>query len=163
LTYPDNDTVILASGCYEFNIIDDWGDGICCDYGNGSYKITDQDGNELAAGGDFGAEESIIFDFTNEPPVVDIDNVIQNNTFNIFPNPAQDQLNITFDLKVSSDINIHFYNAIGQQVKHLPSNTYGLGNHTIQMKTNDLPSGIYIVTLQTEEGTISKKITITKP
>ena len=33
----------LADGCYEFSIYD-W-DGLCCDYGFGSYNLTDVNGN----------------------------------------------------------------------------------------------------------------------
>jgi len=28
------------NSCYRFTILDSYGDGICCDYGNGSYKVT---------------------------------------------------------------------------------------------------------------------------
>ncbi|MCB0778757.1 MAG: hypothetical protein KDC03_04300, partial [Flavobacteriales bacterium] len=34
-------TLCLANGCYDFTIYDDYGDGICCDYGNGSYQVVD--------------------------------------------------------------------------------------------------------------------------
>lgn len=30
---------VLSSDCFTFNIYDSWGDGICCDYGNGTYEI----------------------------------------------------------------------------------------------------------------------------
>ncbi len=37
----------LEDGCYTFAIYDDYGDGICCDYGEGSYTIADGNGNVL--------------------------------------------------------------------------------------------------------------------
>ncbi len=37
----------LEDGCYTFAIYDDYGDGICCDYGEGSYSIADGNGNVL--------------------------------------------------------------------------------------------------------------------
>eukprot|EP00957_Ditylum_brightwellii_P170629 12987975-Ditylum_brightwellii.AAC.1 len=40
--------------CYVFTIKDEYGDGICCDYGTGSYSLL-YDGVEVASGGDFGS------------------------------------------------------------------------------------------------------------
>lgn len=47
--------------CYEFEIFDSSGDGICCGFGNGSYSLTDVGGNILASGGAFGASETTSF------------------------------------------------------------------------------------------------------
>ena len=40
-------------GCFDFTINDSYGDGICCGYGQGYYNITDANGTELIAGGEF--------------------------------------------------------------------------------------------------------------
>ena len=62
---PDGSTVTidvcLADGCYDFTINDTYGDGICCGYGNGSYAVTDDQGNTLASGGAFGSSETTNF------------------------------------------------------------------------------------------------------
>ena len=64
---PDGSTVTetfcLADGCYDYNIFDSYGDGICCSYGNGSYTLTDSNGGVLASGGAFGSSESTNFCF----------------------------------------------------------------------------------------------------
>ena len=44
-------------GCFDFTINDSYGDGICCGYGQGYYNITDADGTELIAGGEFTSVE----------------------------------------------------------------------------------------------------------
>ena len=46
------------TGCYVFEILDAYGDGICCDFGNGSYEVL-IDGEVVASGGVFGASESV--------------------------------------------------------------------------------------------------------
>ncbi|MCI4649560.1 T9SS type A sorting domain-containing protein, partial [Phaeodactylibacter sp.] len=51
----------LDPGCYEFTIFDSFGDGICCDYGEGSYSLTDSDGNVIGSGGAFGGSETTFF------------------------------------------------------------------------------------------------------
>ncbi len=53
-------TFCLVSGDYEFIIYDAYSDGICCNYGNGSYTLT-KDGTEIVSGGNFGASESTEF------------------------------------------------------------------------------------------------------
>jgi|GEM_PF-7113227 len=58
-----NETVTgLDSGCYTFTIFDSYGDGICCDFGNGSYSVScASSGTVLKSGGNFGSEESVFF------------------------------------------------------------------------------------------------------
>src|SRR6056297_3136281 len=52
----------LADGEYTFTIFDDYPDGMCCSYGDGSYTlINDLDDATIASGGSFGASESTSF------------------------------------------------------------------------------------------------------
>ena len=53
-------TQICAGQAYSFEITDSWGDGICCDWGRGSY-VVELDGKEVAAGGRFGRTEKTSF------------------------------------------------------------------------------------------------------
>ena len=52
--------------CYTFTIYDAWGDGICCDYGIGYYKLMDENDAVFAEGGEFGSEESKPFERFDE-------------------------------------------------------------------------------------------------
>jgi len=49
-----------ADSCYKFTILDSYGDGICCGYGNGSYSVS-VDGETIVSGGEFGYFESTFF------------------------------------------------------------------------------------------------------
>ena len=51
------DTLCLIDGCYTFEIADAYGDGICCEYGNGYYRLQDSEGNILQEGGEFGDKD----------------------------------------------------------------------------------------------------------
>ena len=63
----------LNDGCYDFNIFDSYGDGICCGYGNGSYVLEDASGNVLASGGSFTSSETTNFCLSSTPTLsVDI-------------------------------------------------------------------------------------------
>lgn len=53
----------LTVGCYSFVILDSFGDGICCKYGNGRYEVI-QDGKVIFSGGTFGKTEERPFCIT---------------------------------------------------------------------------------------------------
>lgn len=53
-----NITECLPEGCYTVTVFDSYGDGLCCGYGEGSYFVTDEYGNELASGASFGSSSS---------------------------------------------------------------------------------------------------------
>ena len=57
----------LLSGCYTFTINDVYSDGMCCKYGNGSYKVT-ADAKIIATGGAFGKTISHNFCIVNAQP-----------------------------------------------------------------------------------------------
>ncbi len=63
--------VCLPDGCFDFQIQDSYGDGICCTYGQGFYRLTDADGNILAEGGDFASSETTNFcvPVSSDPPL----------------------------------------------------------------------------------------------
>ena len=46
-------TECLADGCYTLIVLDSYGDGLCCVYGEGNYELTDADGTVLATGASF--------------------------------------------------------------------------------------------------------------
>ncbi len=86
----------LGDGCYTFTIQDDpaspWidPDGICCDYGEGSYTLYDHFGNEFATGGEFGESESQEFCVTT----VSVNEVVSAAGFSLYPNPATTEISV---------------------------------------------------------------------
>ncbi len=70
-TYPNSvdstyvhEFCIPQDACVSFTIRDSYGDGICCNYGDGGYKVI-LDGNVIGSGGEFDNNESFAF---NCPP-----------------------------------------------------------------------------------------------
>lgn len=62
--YPNDPIAIsnLPNGNYTFTIMDEYGDGMCCSNGQGSYElINDADGETIASGGSYGDSESTAF------------------------------------------------------------------------------------------------------
>ena len=69
------ETICITKSCddFVFTIYDSYGDGICCQYGNGSYALEDTQSSVIvASGGDFGASESSTF--TNQPETLIVEN-----------------------------------------------------------------------------------------
>ncbi len=145
--------------CYEFVVTDGYGDGICCQYGNGYFKVTDESGNTLADGGDFEAMASSPFEKLQSVSNEEI--IIANELF-VFPNPVQNELNLNFSLEENTDLVISVYNAVGQEVKTLGQTAYTTGINTITLPTYDLSSGMYILNIQSNEGNITRKFTVSK-
>lgn len=75
------ETECINAGCYNFDIFDSFGDGICCGYGEGSYSISVNE-NVVGEGGEFGISESTEFctgptispSPTNSPTTCDVNN-----------------------------------------------------------------------------------------
>merc|ERR1712029_1046248 len=69
--YSDANTLHTLNMClesdeYTFTITDAYGDGICCSYGTGGYKIK-VDGTEVVSGGEFGSSETESFTVSAPP------------------------------------------------------------------------------------------------
>lgn len=54
------ETCVSSSKCYSFTIYDEYGDGICCEYGEGAYRVY-YNGVLKGSGGDFYASETVTF------------------------------------------------------------------------------------------------------
>jgi hypothetical protein len=50
----------LPDGAHTFTITDTWGDGVCCGYGEGAYKV-EYNGSLVKSGGQFFKSESVTF------------------------------------------------------------------------------------------------------
>lgn len=140
--YPDNQTFTfnfeLTSGdCYTFTIYDEYQDGICCDFGIGSYTLTA--GSEvIVSGGDFGASESTSF-------VIDTTaSVVSNNPFEditLYPNPVNSTLNIGITGTTELPENIFIYNTLGQLVKNSKVNS----SSDLSVDVSSFANGIYLI------------------
>lgn len=54
-------SICLIEACYTFTISDSAGDGICCNFGLGSYSLLNESGDQIANGGNFQNTESTQF------------------------------------------------------------------------------------------------------
>jgi len=85
---------------------------------------------------------------TNQSFAITTEHTCGENTspeISIYPNPAQGNTILSLKLIKQSLIHIEVYNAIGQQVKLIPLQTYDTGLNDINIETIEFPSGIYFI------------------
>jgi len=66
---PHVETTCLGAGDYTFTIHDSYGDGLCCNYGSGSYSVKVDD-NVIASGASFQSSESADFTVATLAPTM---------------------------------------------------------------------------------------------
>lgn len=80
------------------------------------------------------------------------------STINMFPNPATNEVNLTFTLAQQSEATITVYNTLGAVVYNRTLNAVGT---TLQaINTADFGSGVYFVELSTGNESVTKKLII---
>lgn len=140
---------IVDGNCYRLEVIDSYGDGICCQYGNGSVSVTHDGTTLLSSNGQFGSSVAVKFNYTdNSSPisVIALEDAAQN--VRLYPNPTRDQINLEFDLAQDGDLNIAIVNALGQEVQKVSNGNAAAGFHNLQVSTANLASGTYFVRFQ---------------
>jgi len=74
------------------------------------------------------------------------------SSFDVFPNPAQDNTMIEFLLEKNDNINLEIVDLNGKVVQQVYNGTAGPGEHRYPVATAELSAGIYLVRLVTDEG-----------
>ncbi|MBN4081840.1 T9SS type A sorting domain-containing protein [bacterium AH-315-C07] len=73
----------------------------------------------------------------------------------LYPNPVTDQLNISYDLVETSNIQLSIYNINGQQMKHSDIGRRNTGDNQLTQDVTDLPAGTYFVVLNSPDGNLA--------
>ncbi len=79
-----------------------------------------------------------------------------------FPNPFNPATNIVYYLPEETHVRIGIWNVVGQQVALLVDDTMRAGENSVSWNAADMPSGIYIVQLETGNRIFTRKITLIK-
>ncbi len=144
----------LPNGCYDFIMLDTYGDGICCTYGNGSYTLTNSTtGATLASGGSFTSSNTTNFCLTTAVAAgfgANINTSESDNVFRVglFPNPVTGKI---LNVRTTMDnITYTITNMIGQRVAR------GMVINNV-IDVNTLKKGVYMIELSNSKEVITKK------
>ncbi len=149
---PINETFIInEDDCYTFTINDSFGDGICCEYGIGSYILTTDDGTVIIEGGEFGSTEETTFSNFN---VLTVNENLIASQISLYPNPSTGLVNISN--ATGNPLSYEVYNVLGQAISR--GNISGT-SHTLNLSGSS--AGLYFVKLtdaQTNHTTTKKLV-----
>lgn len=139
------DTVYLTEDdCISFIIYDSGNDGICCENGNGLYKLSDESGNELFMGGEFGNVD--IVQVYNDH-ITGIKPVQKTNEISVFPNPFSGNTNVNVALDRPGDVKVHILNTIGETVYSNVWRNLDGGDHILPVRTGEMEPGMYLISV----------------
>jgi hypothetical protein len=143
--------------CYKFEIYDAYGDGICCAYGNGYYKLTSNT-TIIGQGGQFMASD--VRNFEVDATTGLNDNLANISGVSLYPNPANGNTKLNFNLSVASDVTIEIVNTLGQTVRTINLGNTSAGSIETGLNVSDLNSGIYFLTLKAGSTSWQQKFTV---
>lgn len=140
-------TWTLPEDCYVFTISDDFGDGltgVSTGAPEGYVDLLTSSGQTI-----FHLDGEFVYEtkaFTNRESLSTAE-VNKKNTFGVYPNPANDVLNIT---GLSGETQFEIHNAVGQLVKKGKMNDN-------QVRVSDLAKGVYVITINNAKASESIK------
>lgn len=147
-------------GCYTFVIYDDWGDGLCCNHGEGSFRILDKYGEVIVENELFLADHQTTFSF--QTSVSSASEYVTQPRFTVFPNPCTNYLNIEFPEKsMVNSRTFSIINSLGTTVR-----SFNLDNDAgsnLQVNLEGLANGTYYLSESTTNKDSSIPFVIFNP
>jgi len=154
--------------CYTFTMEDSYGDGMS--YSGGvsgaapyGYRILNSSGSaiitELANSFNFGSE---IQNGMRTDAASGLNDVNEFTSFNLYPNPVKDLVNIELSLLKPETVSVEVYDMLGQRVKFEQFNQTGSGSTILPISVSDLSSGIYSVRVSSDSSQSLRKFTVAK-
>jgi len=78
----------------------------------------------------------------------------------VYPNPADISAKLGVELKNTSNLKVEVLNSLGQVMEVITNDTYPAGQHTIDINTSELESGMYICRISAGNSTITKQMLV---
>lgn len=77
-----------------------------------------------------------------------------------YPNPAQDEARLYFNISNSGNVYITITDLTGRTLYTHPCILFSAGRNEIELKVNQLANGLYIINVQTDEGSKAIKLEV---
>ncbi len=90
-------------------------------------------------------------------------NELQNEIgLSIYPNPAQNELNVSFELFTEGNVEVQVFDMMGKTILGKLVGQSATGKQIVRLNTESLRNGTYVVRVQAGSNTIVKKLIINK-
>lgn len=106
----------------------------------------------LAAGGDL----------LSMPTITSINEQSAINHMELFPNPAKEIVNISYELKTSGEVSIGLFNLVGAQVYSATLGNKAAGAQANLINVENLKEGMYLLRITSNNAPISQKLMISR-
>ena len=94
----------------------------------------------------------------NEQPIIPTENKLYQN----YPNPFNPSTIIKYSLKDDGKVSLKIFNSLGEEVRTLVNEIKPAGNYEVEFNASNLPSGVYIYSIQSGDFVSSKKMILLK-
>lgn len=132
---------VEPNSCYKLVIYDNEGDGICCDFGRGSFSLETASGDLIAEGGEFRSFDVIDFKVNKMRTPLD---------FDIYPNPVDSF--VTVEGTVEDEIRISIYDIRGRLIQSQTA------TESVDIDLSFLEKGMYFLQIKKGSESNTKKI-----
>lgn len=93
---------------------------------------------------------------------LNVNNVIAAGDVKLFPNPAKEAATLEFNLAKANTVTVSVIDALGRTVSTLANGSLQQGAQRMNIPTAALAAGVYTINIQTEEGTITQRLSVVK-
>jgi polyhydroxybutyrate depolymerase len=143
---------VVQDNCYEFEIFDSFGDGICCEFGEGFYTLTTDTADVIIDGGEFSSSELTEISIGEELSTGDA----FLSTISLYPNPANNE--ITLSIGDTNDISSYrIYTTFGQLLQegtlHKNKEVISVSRYTV---------GIYFIVVKNTNTSVESTLRFIK-
>jgi hypothetical protein len=83
---------------------------------------------------------------------------VESSSFNVYPNPVIDNLNVTFELKEADRVILEVMDVTGRIMNAEDMGTLNASSYQEQLNVSALPVGMYLLNIRTGNAIVTKKI-----
>ena len=80
----------------------------------------------------------------------------------VYPNPVQNVATVAFDLNETMPLSVTVVDMFGRTVYQVPTQTYSVGSHTLEVDATNLASGFYFVRFVAENAQKTMRFSVAK-
>jgi hypothetical protein len=95
-------------------------------------------------------------------PALELQNTATASNLEVYPNPANELLNLKFNLADSKNSSVTMTDLLGREVANIGSCKLNDGENNISIPVSGIPAGIYFVRLNNGDASSSQKVVVTR-
>ncbi|MCY7409674.1 MAG: T9SS type A sorting domain-containing protein [Chitinophagales bacterium] len=128
------------------------------DAGDGASTFSINDVVYVGTGGTSGKQ---LWEFDPDSIATNVEvELVKPRSLTVYPNPVITSSNILFNLQQNSNVTIDLLDLSGRKIKSLCNQNFETGDHQVELKRDQLPSGIYFLKIKMNSQSSIIKIII---